>query len=180
MKLLDWNCRGIYNASTIRDLKAQIKGVRPDLIFLSETKALVSRMDFVKSSIGFDNMLVVEAKGKAVGLCVMWKNGFLVREVEYNKNLIAVTVSDSVCEWLMVGFYGLSYFSKKRKGWENLMARLESYPGPWMCMGDFNYVISEDEVLGGRKGCFSATNYLKELMFEFGAIDLGFLGSKFT
>ena len=55
-------------------------------------------MDFVKSSIGFDNMLVVEAKGKAVGLCVMWKNGFLVREVEYNKNLIAVTVSDSVCE----------------------------------------------------------------------------------
>ena len=137
-------------------------------------------MDFVKSSIGFDNMLVVEAKGKAVGLCVMWKNGFLVREVEYNKNLIAVTVSDSVCEWLMVGFYGLSYFSKKKKGWENLMACLESYPGPWMCMGDFNYVISKDEVSGGRKSCSSTTNYLKELMFEFGAIDLGFSGSKFT
>ena len=137
-------------------------------------------MDFVKSSIGFDNMLVVEAKGKRGGLCVMWKNGFSVREVEYNKNLIAVTVSDSVCEWLMVGFYGLSYFSKKKKAWENLMALLESYPGPWMCMGDFNYVISEDEVLGGRKGCSSATNYLKELIFEFGAIDLGFSRSKFT
>ena len=180
MKLLGWNCRGIYNASTVRALKAQIKGVRPDLIFLSETKALVSRMDFVKSSFGFDNMLVIEAKGKASGLCVIWKNGFSVREVEYNKNLIAVSISDSVCEWLMVGFYGLSYFSKNKKAWENLMALLESYPGPWMCMGDFNYVISEDEVSGGRKSCSSTTNYLKELMFEFGAIDLGFLGSKFT
>ena len=151
MKLLSWNCRGIYNTSTILALKAQIKGVRLDLIFLSETKALVSRMDFVKSSIGFDNMLVVEAKGKAGGLCVMWKNGFSVREVEYNKNLIVVSVSDSVYEWLMVRFYGLSYFSKNKKAWENLMALLESYLGPWMCMGDFNYVISEDEVSGGRK-----------------------------
>ena len=47
-------------------------------------------------------------------------------------------------------------------------------------MSDFNYVISEDEVSGGRKGCSLATNYLKEFMFEFGAIDLGFSGCKFT
>ena len=60
------------------------------------------------------------------------------------------------------------------------VALLEAYQGPWMCMGDFNYVISEDEASEGRKGCSSATNYLKELMFEFGAIDLGFSGSKFT
>ena len=179
MKLLGWNCRGICNASTVRALKAQIKGVRPDLVFLSETKALVSRMDFVKSSIGFDNMLVVEAKGKEGGLYVLWKEGISVKEVEYNKNLIAVTVSYFVCEWLMVGFYGPPYFSKKKKAWENLMALLESYQGPWMCMSDFNYVINEDEVSGGRKGCSLATNYLKELMFEFGAIDLGFSGCKF-
>lgn len=72
-------------------------------------------MDYVKSSISFDNMLVIEASGKAGGLCVLWKEGILVREVEYNKNLIAVFVSDFVCEWLMVGFYGPSYFSKKEK-----------------------------------------------------------------
>ena len=130
MKLLGWNYQDICNASTVRALKAQIKGVRPDLVFLSETKALVSRMDFAKSSIGFDNMLVVEAKGKEGGLYVLWKEGISVKEVEYNKNLIAVIVSDSVCEWLMVGFYGPPYFSKKKKAWENLMALLESYQGP--------------------------------------------------
>ena len=55
------------------------------------------------------------------------------------------------------------------------MALLETHQGPWMCIGDFNYVINEEKVLGGRKGCSLATNYLKELMVEFGAIDLGFL-----
>ena len=60
------------------------------------------------------------------------------------------------------------------------MALLETHQGPWMCIGDFNYVINEEKVLGGRKGCSLATNYLKELMVEFGAIDLGFFRSKFT
>ena len=44
---------------------AQIKGARPNLIFLSETKATISRMEFVRNSIKFDHLLVVEAKGKA-------------------------------------------------------------------------------------------------------------------
>ena len=71
-------------------------------------------MEFVKSSINYDNLLVVEANGKPGGLCMLWKNGLSVREVEFNKNLIAVMVSNSVCEWLMVGFYGPPYFSKKK------------------------------------------------------------------
>lgn len=71
MKLLGWNYRGIGNALTVRALKAQIKRVKPDLIFLSKTKSLTSRMNFVRNAIRFDNMLVVEANGKAGGLCVL-------------------------------------------------------------------------------------------------------------
>ena len=78
-------------------------------------------MDFVKSSINYNNLLVVEVSGKVGGLCVLWKNGISVREVEFNKNLITVMVSNSICEWLMVRFYGPPYFSKKKKASENLM-----------------------------------------------------------
>ena len=59
MKLFSWNCRGIYNASTVRALKAQIKGSRPDLIFLFETKTTVNRMETVRNSIKFNHMFVV-------------------------------------------------------------------------------------------------------------------------
>ena len=179
MKLLGWNYRGICNASTVRALKAQIKGSKPDLIFLSETKATVNRMDYVRISIKFDHMFVVEAKDKAGGLCVLWKAGLSVKEVEFSKNLIAVKISKSVCEWLMVGFYGIPYYSKKKKVWECLLALLESHQEPWMCFGDFNFVLNEDEALGGKKGS-SSTNYLKELMFKVGAIDLGYSGGKYT
>ena len=179
MKLFGWNCRGICSASTVRALKAQIKGARPDLIFLSETKASISRLEFVKRSIKFDHMFVVEAKGRAGGLCILWKDGLSVEVVDFNKNLIAVKIVDSVCEWLLVGFYGPPYPSKKKKAWENLMALLEAYHGPWMCFGDFNFVLNENEILGGKKGS-SSTNFLKDLMFEVGAIDLGYSGVKYT
>ena len=90
--------------------------------FLSKTKASVSRMEFVRNSIKFDHLFVVEAKGKVGELCILWKDGLSVKEVEYNKNLIAIKISNLACEWLMVGFYGPLYPLKKTKAWENLIA----------------------------------------------------------
>ena len=43
-----------------------------------------------------------------------------------------------------------------------------------MYFGDFNFVLNEDEALSGKNGN-SSTNYLKDLMFEVHAIDLGSL-----
>ena len=180
MKILGWNCRGICNASTVQALKAQIKRAKPDFIFLSETKALFSRMDSVRRSVNFDHLLVVEAKGSAGGLRMMWKFGWSVSQAEYNKNLIALSILDVVGDWLLVGFYGPPYFSKKKKAWENLSALLESHQGPWACLSDFNFVLNEEESFGGKKGSSSSNNYLKDLMFDFGAVDLGYNGNKFT
>ena len=101
--------------------------------------------------------------------------------MKFNNNLIAVKVSNALIDWLLVGFYGPPYPSKKRKAWENLMALLDSCNWPWVCIGDFNFTISKNEVSNGSKGGgLSTTNYLKELMFEFGAIDLGFSGNAYT
>ena len=181
MKVLGWNCRDICRAATVRALKAQIKGTSPDVIFLSETKASTSKMVEVMNAIKFSNLCVVEAKGTAGGICVMWKVGYAIQQVEYNKNLIAVKISDANCVWLLVAFYEPPYPSKKKKAWENLMALLGAYQGPWVCIGDFNYTINVREIIRGRRGSnSSATNYLKELIFEFGAIDLGYFGNAFT
>ena len=115
MRILGWNCRGICHASTVRALGAQIKGAKPDVVFLSETKANESRMEFVKNFLKFDNKIVVEAKGSAGGLCIMWKTSLVINRVEFDKNMIAVKVIDKCTEWLLIGFYGPPYQSKKRK-----------------------------------------------------------------
>lgn len=100
--------------------------------------------------------------------------------LEYNKNLIVVQVSDNLCKWVLVGFYGPTYLAKKAKAWGNLSALLESFSCPWICMGDFNYTLHQDERVSGSRGSSSTTNHLKDLMFEFEAIDLGSSSNKFT
>ena len=137
-------------------------------------------MESVKSSLKFDHFVVVKAKGKASGLCMLWKEGISASQVEFEENLITVKISNAVCEWLFVGFYGPPYYLKKKKAWESLIGLLESFQGPWVYMGDFNYTLNKDEKKGGKRGSISETNHLKDLMFEFRAIDLGYLGSKFT
>lgn len=129
MKILGWNCRGIYNALTIRALRAQIKWVKPDVIFLSKTKADGSRMEFVRNALKFDKEIVVEAKGCASGLCILWRNCVSITEVEFNKNLIVVNVSNPISDWLLIGFYGPPYHIKKAKAWGNLFALLEAHQG---------------------------------------------------
>ncbi|XP_075670376.1 uncharacterized protein LOC142640172 [Castanea sativa] len=128
--------------------------------------------------VGFFEMLVVDAKGSAGDICVIWKIGVSLHQNEFNENPITVEVSDAICNWLLVDFYGPPYATKKKKAWKNLTALLESYHGPWDCLGDFNFTANDSEILGGSKGGSSATNYLKDLIIEFGAIDLGCSGKK--
>ena len=122
----------------------------------------------------------MEAKGSVGGLCIFWKNGVTIKEMEFNKNLIAVKISNSILDWLLVGFYGPPYYTKKKKAWGNLLALLAAHQGPWVCVGDFNYILNDDEQIGGCKGSSSTTNYLKELMFNLNSVDLGYSGNKFT
>ena len=67
-----------------------------------------------------------------------------------------------------------------KKVWENLFALLKSHQGSWACIGDFNFILNKEEQFSGSKGRSSNTNYLKELMFELNAVDLGYSGNKYT
>ena len=59
-EIIQLELSGIYNASTVRALKAQIKRYRPDLIFLSKTKTTINRVETVRNSIKFNHMFVVK------------------------------------------------------------------------------------------------------------------------
>ena len=99
-------------------------------------------MQEVMEKLGFQNRIVIDAKGKAGSLAMMWKSDSAVRVLEYNKNLIAIKISDPVSDWVLVGFYVPSYSSKKAKAWKNLTTFLESVQCPRVCFGDFNYTLS--------------------------------------
>uniref|UniRef100_A0A2N9FNE5 RNase H type-1 domain-containing protein n=1 Tax=Fagus sylvatica TaxID=28930 RepID=A0A2N9FNE5_FAGSY len=123
--------------------------------------------------------VVVSTSGKAGGICLMWSSSMDVQVLEFNYCTIAITIREEYCSWSLIGFYGPPYYAKRRKAWGNLHALLQSINGPWMCFGDFNYVVEESEKEGGNRGSTSTLNFLKELLFELEAIDLGFSGNLF-
>jgi exonuclease III len=180
MRTLGWNCRGICNASTVRALKALIKVYRPEIIFLCETKAGEDRMEEVKRAIGYSGKFTVSARGKSGGICMLWSNTIELKIMEFNSHFIAVKILEGMSDWHLVGFYGPPHSVRKRETWENLGAVLESIEGSWVCIGDFNMIVEEEEKEGGKPGCASAPNFLKDLIFYLGVVDLGFSGNKFT
>jgi exonuclease III len=180
MRILEWNRWGICNASTVRALRALIRVQNPEILFLCETKASESRIKKVVSSIGFADHIAIGPKGRAGGICMIWANLLNVEVLEFNPNLVAITVRDSVCEWSLVGFYGPLYQAKRRKAWINLHGLLEALNGPWVVFGDFNVIVEDAEKDGGRCGASSTPSFLKELLFDLGAVDLGFTGNRYT
>jgi exonuclease III len=64
MKIVAWNCRGLGNATAVRGLLNCQKSVRPDVMFLSETKSDENKMKVLRMKLGLENMEVMDCVGK--------------------------------------------------------------------------------------------------------------------
>uniref|UniRef100_A0A2N9FQS3 Reverse transcriptase domain-containing protein n=1 Tax=Fagus sylvatica TaxID=28930 RepID=A0A2N9FQS3_FAGSY len=137
-------------------------------------------MKLLASSIGFSKQKIVGACGKASGVCFMWSFSLSVKLLEFDSHTIAIFAQDDFCAWSLIGFYGPPYQAKRCKAWGNLHALLQSLVGPWMCFGDFNIIVEDSEKEGGSLGSSSTPNFLRELLFDLAAIDLGFSSNKYT
>ena len=74
MSLLSWNCRGLGNPRTVRELRHLVKEKKPRFLFLMETKIREYRMQRVRHKVGFDGMFVVDPIGTSGGLAFLWKD----------------------------------------------------------------------------------------------------------
>jgi exonuclease III len=79
MSLISWNCRGLGNLQTVRDLYQLVKDKRPNFLFLMETKRNKRKMEVIRSQLGFDGLFVVDPVGKSGGLALLWRE---VEEIE--------------------------------------------------------------------------------------------------
>ena len=98
-----------------RALRVLIRTHHPEVLFLYETKACESHMQKVCDCVGFSEKLIVEATGKAEGICMGWSNALNIEVLEFNSHIIAITIHDNQCIWSLIGFYGPPYKTKRRK-----------------------------------------------------------------
>jgi len=64
--------------------------------------------------------------------------------------------------------------------WDNMMHLGANFSGPWLCICDFNMILSQQDKMGGLPYASSSTDFFHEFVNSFGMIDLGFIGNPFT
>ena len=73
MSCLAWNCHGLRNLCTGRELGEIIRAKDPFVVFLVKTFIDDARLEFVQRSIGFDHRWAVPRVERSGGLVLYWK-----------------------------------------------------------------------------------------------------------
>jgi exonuclease III len=73
MIVISWNCQGLGNPQTMRDLHRMVKVKYPTVVFLMETKMRQEKMERIRCMMGFNNLFVVDSVAKSGSLALFWK-----------------------------------------------------------------------------------------------------------
>jgi hypothetical protein len=182
MWILAWNCRGLACSSVVRALKGVIRDSDPDCLFLSETKIEEHRVKRILNSLGFSNIICVDPIGQVGGISLSWKQGVIADLVCASVNMISVIIfSDPPHKpWMLTGIYGPPYNSQKPAFWDSLEKVLSTFSGPWIGLGDYNYLLSNADKKGGVFFASSSSSSMRNRVDALGLIDMGFIGNLYT
>jgi exonuclease III len=182
MNLLSWNCWGLGNPRTVRDLHHMVKERRPNFVFLMETFCSKQYMERIRIKLQFDYVFVVDPVGRSGGLALFWSNQTELEIYNYSRRHIHAVVKDREGQfsWRLTGFYGHPDCNKRDESWAILRFLSSLSPSPWLCVGDFNEIVEQAEKEDSLLRRDSQMNHFREAL-EFCQLgDLGFSGPRFT
>ena len=87
---------------------------------------------------------------------------------------------DTENQWRFTGFYRESETLRKIEAWDSLRNLNYIQQIPWLCVGDFNELLRQEEKLGGAVQNHGQMQQFRDVVDECGFIDLGFVGTNFT
>uniref|UniRef100_A0A2N9IC90 Reverse transcriptase domain-containing protein n=1 Tax=Fagus sylvatica TaxID=28930 RepID=A0A2N9IC90_FAGSY len=182
MSLLSWNCRRLAQPAAVRSLRAMVRKYNPNCVFIQETKVDLNKMISVIEGLGFLKHCVVLVVGCAGGLILGWKAEVDIEVTVANKNIINAIVFSSPPNqpWMLTVVYAPPSKSRRTLFWDHLKKLSDSFPGPWICVGDFNCIKEQSEKAGGKPFASSSNSELGGFLFDCNLIDLGFCGNSFT
>ena len=158
---------------------------RPKIIFLMETKQTVDEMRKLKEELHYQAGLVVPCDrswgGRRGGLAMLWKDDVELHIQTYSPHHIdAIIQTHSGSPWRITGFYGYPEECHKHESWILLRHLHSRMSLPWVCIGDYNEILSSDEKQERLEKAFSPMLAFRNTLAHCELIDMGFQGGKFT
>ena len=92
MSYLAWNCCGLGNLRTGKELVDFIRAKDPSVVFLAETMVDKTRLETIQRNIEFDHRWVVLREGRSGGLVLFWKSYINLKIEGSDKYYIDATI----------------------------------------------------------------------------------------
>ena len=144
MSLLIWNCRGLGNPRTVRELGDYIRAKDPSVMFLVETWTNNDRLHQVLRNFDFVNKWVVHSSNRGGGLVLLWKEDIRITVEDSSKYYIDVLVEKNTPqEWRFTGFYGEPVTNRRHETWTKIRTLKNKPHIPWQCAGDSNEITRQ-------------------------------------
>lgn len=180
MITLSWNCRGLGQPTTVPALCELVRARRPDVIFLFETLSFGVRLESLRVKLNFHSCFSVDCVGRSGGIAVLWNNNISCSVLSYSQNHIDLLINDLLGNWRLTGCYGFPERHRRQASW-NLLRHLATVDNlPWLCIGDYNDLLLEDDKKGGVLHPQWLFRGFREAIMDCHLSDVQLSGYKFT
>ena len=125
--------------------------------------------------------MVVPSEGKSDGLALLWKPEVKVDTQTFSRWHIdsIIDFGDSIGKWQLTRLYGHLDTQGRPESWAHLHQLAKTNNLPWICVGDFNKVLSVTEKQGGLDTPFRQIENFRQCINTCGLKDIGYVGSWF-
>ena len=126
-------------------------------------------------------MLAVPSIRRNGGLALLWMEEVNLHIQTFTLHHIdALILNDPNTPWRLTGFYGWPEEQRKHESWKLLRHLHSQHSVPWVCVGDFNEILTSEEKQGGLPKSLNLMQDFRASLLHCGLVDLGFQGNIFT
>lgn len=143
MSCFVWNCRGVGNAATVRDLCCLAKEANSHLVFLCETRQKADKVRRLRNRLGLRGFAGLDSVGMSGGLALFWHESVHVEIIDINERYIDayVRMSPEAPLWHVSFVYGEPRVENRHIMWTLLSSTRQASNLPWLVVGDFNEAL---------------------------------------
>jgi hypothetical protein len=160
-----------------------VDDIKPTVVFLMETRMDCDRGLGLKRKLGFANGEVVSSDGLSGGLVLLWRGNVTVAIQSLSKFHIDALLSCpdlGIHQLRLTGFYGEPRKELRKNSWFLMHFLRGQLDTPWLCVGDFNEVLSGDEYFGAHSRERWQVDAFQQTVEDCRLMDLGFQGLPYT
>ena len=115
------------------------------------------------------------------GLVLFWKISINIEIVDSHRYFIDTIINGNTEDaWRFTGFYGEPETHRRSEGWSKLSSLNSRLSIPWICGGDFNETVRQEEKWGGAPRDHNQMQLFRDVIDECSFMDLGYVDPKFT